>query len=240
VPQYLFGDVLVRSRRDSAAGSRRSSIVFSLAAHGVVVVALLVAPLLATDTLPIPQRAIDFILDRNVIPAVPEPPRHFASRPHRGPSVLPGAPDSLPPAVAPNGIAPENEDAAGSGRMSGPPQIGTIEGIQAANVGPIEAPPPPPVVPVRLHSGIRTPQKLVDVAPIYPAAARAARIHGLVVLEATIDVHGNVDAIRVLRSPPFLGQAAVDAVRQWKFTPTLLNGVPVPVIMAVTVNFELQ
>ena len=59
-------------------------------------------------------------------------------------------------------------------------------------------------------------------------------------LEATIDVRGQVDAIRVLKSPPLLDQAAIDAVRQWRFTPTLLNGVPVPVIMTVTVNFAIQ
>ena len=75
--------------------------------------------------------------------------------------------------------------------------------------------------------------------PIYPPAARASRIQGMVVVEATIDARGNVVEARILRSRPFLDDAALDAVRQWKYTPVLLNGVPVPVIMTVTVNFQL-
>jgi protein TonB len=65
-------------------------------------------------------------------------------------------------------------------------------------------------------------------------------VEGVVILQATIDSRGNVEAATVLRSIPLLDQAALDAVRQWKFTPTLLNGMAVPVIMTVTVNFELS
>ena len=60
------------------------------------------------------------------------------------------------------------------------------------------------------------------------------------ILEATIGPDGRVQDVKVLRSIPLLDQAALDAVRQWVFTPTLLNGVPVPVIMTVTVQFTLQ
>jgi protein TonB len=70
-------------------------------------------------------------------------------------------------------------------------------------------------------------------------AARAAHKEGLVILEATIDEQGNVTETRLLRSIPLLDEAAVAAVRQWKFSPTLLNGVPVPIVMTVTVNFTL-
>jgi protein TonB len=62
----------------------------------------------------------------------------------------------------------------------------------------------------------------------------------VVILEATIDTAGNVSRARVLRGVPMLDQAALDAVHQWMFQPTLLNGAPVPVIMTVTVNFTLQ
>ncbi len=58
-------------------------------------------------------------------------------------------------------------------------------------------------------------------------------------LEATIDPGGNVTGVAILRSVPMLDQAAIDAVRQWKYTPTLLNGAPVSVLMTVTVNFTL-
>ena len=65
-------------------------------------------------------------------------------------------------------------------------------------------------------------------------------VQGVVIIEATIGPDGRVKDAKVLRSIPLLDQAALDAVKQWTFTPTLLNGVPVPVIMTVTVNFTLQ
>jgi protein TonB len=65
-------------------------------------------------------------------------------------------------------------------------------------------------------------------------------VEGIVIIEATIGADGQVINARILRSVPLLDQAAIDAVRQWQFTPTLLNGVPVPVIMTVTVNFTLK
>jgi protein TonB len=62
----------------------------------------------------------------------------------------------------------------------------------------------------------------------------------MVIIEATIGGDGKVIAAKVLRSVPMLDEAALDAVRQWEFTPTLLNGAPVPIVMTVTVNFKLQ
>jgi protein TonB len=75
---------------------------------------------------------------------------------------------------------------------------------------------------------------------VYPAVARQARVEGIVILEAIIDERGNVDRVRVLRSFPLLDEAAVRAVRSWRYTPTLLNGVPVPVLMTVSVHFTLR
>jgi protein TonB len=77
------------------------------------------------------------------------------------------------------------------------------------------------------------------VNPAYPPLAAAARVQGTVLLEATIDEEGNVVNLMVLRSVPLLDGAALDAVRQWKYEPTLLNGSPVPVLMSVSVRFEL-
>jgi TonB family protein len=93
---------------------------------------------------------------------------------------------------------------------------------------------------VRVGGDIKEPRKIKDVRPVYPDDALAARIQGVVILEAVIAPSGSVSDARVLRSVPGLDQAAVDAVRQWEFTPTLLNGVPVAVIMTVTVNFTLR
>jgi protein TonB len=87
---------------------------------------------------------------------------------------------------------------------------------------------------------IKAPQKIRDVRPTYPPIAQSARVQGVVIIEATIGPDGKVTNAKVLRSVPLLDQAALEAVRQWEFTPTLLNGMPVPVIMTVTVNFTLQ
>ncbi len=76
--------------------------------------------------------------------------------------------------------------------------------------------------------------------PVYPPIAQSARVQGVVIIEAIIGPDGRVTEAKVLRSIPLLDAAALDAVKQWVYTPTLLNGVPVPVIMTVTVNFTLQ
>jgi TonB family protein len=99
---------------------------------------------------------------------------------------------------------------------------------------------PGEMAPVRVGGNIRTPSKVRDVKPIYPPEAQLAGIAGIIIIEATIAVDGRVSDAKVLRSIPLLDQAALDAVRQWEYTPTYLNGVPVPVIMTVTVNFSLQ
>ena len=87
---------------------------------------------------------------------------------------------------------------------------------------------------------MKPPAKVKDVAPVYPASALAARVQGTVILEATIGVDGRVSDVKVLRSIPMFDQAAIDAVMQWEYTPTVLNGVAVPVIMTVTVPFTLD
>ena len=79
--------------------------------------------------------------------------------------------------------------------------------------------------------------KIKDATPVYPAIAQSARVAGAVAIEATIGPDGKVIDAKVVRSVPLLDQAALDAVRQWVYQPTLLNGVPVPVVVTVTVNF---
>ena len=87
---------------------------------------------------------------------------------------------------------------------------------------------------------VKSPKRLVNVNPVYPEDARAARVEGLVVLEITIGENGSVTDARVIRSIPMLDQAAIDAVLQWIYEPTLLNGVPIEVELTVTINFTLQ
>ena len=111
---------------------------------------------------------------------------------------------------------------------------------------PLAPPPPPPPPPpglegaVRVGGSLQIPQKVKHVAPVYPPVAQSARVQGVVIVEVIIDRDGRVGYSRVLRSIPLLDQAALDAVNQWEFTPTLLNGAPVPVIMTATVQFSLS
>src|SRR4029453_2716337 len=92
----------------------------------------------------------------------------------------------------------------------------------------------------RVGGNLLPPKKLKDVPPTYPAAAQEARVQGVVIMEVPIDERGAVADVRTLRSIPLLDQAAIDAVKQWQYTPTLMNGVAVPIIMTVTVNFTLR
>jgi TonB family protein len=119
---------------------------------------------------------------------------------------------------------------------------------------PQSAPPPPPPPPppdsnatapawatgaIRIGGAVLAPTKTKNVAPVYPAIAQDAKVQGVVILETLIGVDGKITNARVLRSVPMLDQAALDAVMQWEFTPTRLNGQPVPVLMTVTVQFTL-
>jgi periplasmic protein TonB len=112
---------------------------------------------------------------------------------------------------------------------------GVVGGIPA---GPTAA--PPPGGPVRVGGDIKPPRKVKDVRPVYPPAAQAAGVQGIVILEAIIDTSGRVSEAKVIRSVDLLDMAALDAVRQWEFEPTLLNGQPVAIIMSVTINFALN
>lgn len=100
----------------------------------------------------------------------------------------------------------------------------------------------PKPTPVRVGGNIKAPMKLVNVNPVYPASMRAAGRTGVVALDALIGTDGNVVFARVLSASvhPDFADAAVEAVRQWKFSPTLLNGKPVEVLMSVTVDFSLE
>ena len=94
--------------------------------------------------------------------------------------------------------------------------------------------------PFRVGGGIRPPAKIVNADPVYPPEAREARVQGVVIMEATISRTGEVSDVEVLRSVPLLDEAAVAAVRQWRYEPTLVDGEPVSILMTVTMNFRLR
>lgn len=118
-------------------------------------------------------------------------------------------------------------------------------GVMMAPTQAAKAPAPEPVYlngreALRIGGEVKAPERIRYVQPAYPPDAQANRITGIVIIEAVIDESGHVATAKVLRSILGLDQAALDAVLQWEYTPTLLNGNPVPVIMTVTVNFTLQ
>lgn len=118
-----------------------------------------------------------------------------------------------------------------------------VASVPMPTVGaPLPAGPPPPWMEgaVRISGTIKPPTKVKHVNPVYPPEARQARVSGVVILETRIEPDGRIVNARILRSIPLLDQAALAAVLQWEFTPTLVNGVPTPVLMTVTVSFSLQ
>ena len=225
--------------RAENAGRRLSALPLSVFAHVLVVLALVVIPLLAADILP--QPPIEELEWTAAVPAPPAPPP--PARPRTAAAALPQQDPNAAPREAPSQVLPED----GLERSTPPAEVlpdkGIVPGVIEGGVGLTPAvadTPPPPVAPVRPGGKIREPQRVVNVAPNYPDVARIAHVEGIVILEAVIGPDGVVRDVRVLRSKPLLDEAAMAAVRQWRYTPTLLNGTPVAVVMTVTVTFKLQ
>lgn len=101
------------------------------------------------------------------------------------------------------------------------------------------APPPGKAQPVRVDGALQATKLVRRVNPVYPPLAAQARVQGVVVLEVLISNEGDIDSLRVVSGHPMLSSAAVDAVRQWKYRPTLLNGEAIQVITSVTLKFTL-
>jgi len=152
---------------------------------------------------------------------------------------------SLP--APPMDSVPEYSNTAGGvpgGLVGGVP--GGVVGGVLGGVPKSASPPPPPLPPVGIKSPIRVggnvqASKLIKrVEAKYPELARQARVQGMVLLKILVDASGNVVEIHVVSGHPLLVEAAVEAVKQWKYRPTLLNGEAVPVIAIATVNFVLR
>ena len=216
----------------------------SICAHLIAAIGVFIAPLMADvePPEPAPMRRLAIATK-----AVPVPPSIVQSVPlaRRSTPVLPNviAPLTLtaPPETDPQ---PSAVDVPGltvdHGGVIDPGLIGTP--------GPVAVvPPPPPPQPkpqtpavFRVGQGVREPKRVAGAPPEYPEIARRAKVDGSVILEAVINERGGVERIRVLKSVPLLDGAAVTAVSGWRYTPTLLNGVPVSVLMTITINFTLQ
>ena len=226
--------------RPSAPAGRLSALPVSIVVHAFVLAALVVIPLLANDVLPI-VRGYDSITMPAVVaprpPAVPAP----APRPAAGAAL---ANANVAPVTSPDGIGRERmiqtdplPDTAAPNTAGDVPGVGVPGGTDVVS---LDVPPPRPTAPIRLSSLVRAPVKIRDVSPVYPPLAILSHVEGIVVIEAVIGPTGEVVDARVLRSKPLLDEAALAAVRQWRYTPTLLGGVPTAVILTVTVTFSLK
>ena len=125
-----------------------------------------------------------------------------------------------------------------AGGIPGGAAGGVLGGMISA--APPPPPPPPPSEPIRVGGQVQSAKLVSQPRPAYPPLARQARVQGTVRLEAVINKEGAIDNLEVVSGHPLLIQSALDAVRQWRYQPTLLNGVPVEVITTIDVNFTLQ
>jgi periplasmic protein TonB len=216
---------------------RTWTLALSVCAHAVAIGVVIVAPIFATTDLPEPRRILIF---ESVTPIqLPDIPQPIRSQPAPTPVQTSAVPLTEPLDLAPEIPRTNAELVVDVGVPDG---SGVPTGLFGP-VGDVVAPPPSPPVrkePLPIGGNIRPPARVRYVQPVYPRFALQGGVQGTVILQAVIDEQGSVREVKVLRSIPLLDDAAVQAVAQWKFTPTLLNGTPVPVVMTVTVGFALQ
>lgn len=244
MPRDLFGSGTMPTALTRAFS--RYTVLGSLALHLVVIAVVLIVPLLADDVMPrLDMGRVQFVSQVFTPPSPPAavaPPQVRPAVSHDAAPILPPDrirdPEPLQPANVAQGSFAIDAAAANTG-------FGADIGIALNNA----APAPPPVVtpprpvqqgPVRAGGLIRQPVRTHYVAPVYPSIAQSARVEGQVQIEAIIGLDGVVQQARVVSGSPLLSDAALSAVRQWRYTPTTLNNQPVAVIMTVVVTFTLQ
>jgi protein TonB len=241
----LFGTSLVASRSQA-----RRALPASLALHAAALGVAVWASVLAGDPLPPVATTTPCVLGWPRPPAgspgvvaVVRVPATRAARPPRvaPPFTAPLSVPDAPPRVDDLTETLPGDGAACAGCVVGAPEgdgeWGTAEGDGTGTPGP---PAEAPREPLRVSEGVQAPAKLRHVPPQYPELARRAGVQGTVQIECVIDPQGNVVRARVVRGVALLDAAALEAVQQWRYAPSRLNGVPVAVIMTVSVQFHLR
>ena len=245
----LFQSALIEKNK-MKSGSRGMQVLVSVLFHSVVILAPILASLYFTDTINLKQ----FTATLLVAPPPPPPPPPAAAMvkviPVRRVLMNQGklvAPRYVPKQVAMIKEAPIEDDVAGAiggvpGGVPGGQMGGVIGGVIGGVLGKSVVPVAPANVkkPMRVGGHIRAPKGIYQPAPMYPVIARQARISGVVVVDAILDEQGNVMEMKVISGPPLLYQAAMDALKQWKYEPTYLNDTPISVQMIVNVTFQLS
>ena len=242
-------DALVFSGPRSRSSRKLGPAAFSMAIHAIVVASILVLPLVVgEDILPATSDAVRafFVPPPEVaLPPPPPPP------PPAGARVVKPAPAAPQPTAeakftapidVPDSVQPEESiDLGIEGGVPGGVEGGVPGGVVGGIVGglPSDVPAPAAPAPVRVGGMIQAPKLVNRVNPQYPEIARSARTTASLILEATVGADGRVDDVKILRGQPLFDASAVEAVRQWRYQPLLLNGVPVPFIVTITLNFNL-
>lgn len=244
----------------SGGKTRRPWMVLVALAGQVLAIGIILAiPLFVVETLPVTHFTSVLLAPPPPAPPPPPPPpaQARASRPiHTAPRKFDPsrliAPTTIPKQVAQirdiQEIAPPQAGGVVGGLPGGVPG-GEVGGIIGGMLSAAPPPPPPPpqaqapkpAVPVRIRMGgdVEAARLVHEVQPVYPLLARDARIGGVVRLKAIIDREGKVENLALLSGQPLLVPAAMNAVKQWVYKPTYLNGVPVEVLTEVDVKFML-
>lgn len=219
------------------------SVILSGAVQAVILGVLILIPLIYTEALP--KAMLSTLLIAPPPPPPPPPPpapvkaviKPVARLIQSGKLVQPRA---IPKEVAVFKEAELPPDVINnSGQQGG--VFGGIPGGNITSTAPLAPPPPKPTAPQRIKQGgnVTAASIITQTRPVYPPLARQARIQGNVVLHAIIDKDGKVAQLEVVSGHPLLVQSALDAVKQWRYKPTLLNGEPVEVDTTITVTFTM-
>ena len=233
--------------------SKKTNKPWTIALSTVVQIGLLgiliLVPLIYTEALP--KTMLSTLLVAPPPPPPPPPPPAAPVKVVKPMARLIQAGKLMAPRAIPKevNIIKEQElppDMGAVGVVGGVP--GGVPGGQAGGVlggiigGASSTPPPPKETPKRIRVGgqVQTAKLINKVQPVYPPLAKQARIQGTVRLQAIIAKNGAVVELQVLSGHPLLQQAALDAVRQWRYQPTLLNQEPVEVVTTIDVIFTLS
>jgi protein TonB len=245
-PTFRF-DSLVLTEARSLKKGRGATLALSIALHSILVVAVVVVPLFFYDTLPAPDDAVRAFFVTPVVAAPPPPPPPPPAAGVRPVPRTPVAPHPEEPAKfvapleTPTEVKPEEGIALGvEGGVPGGVEGGVPGGVVGGIVGGLPQDAAPPVAKfVRVGGQLKAPQLMKKVDPVYPDLAKQARVGALVILEATVDTTGRVRDVTILRGAPLFDAPATEAVKQWVYRPLLLNGVPTPFIVTVTLKFSI-
>jgi len=242
----LFGQAVLGPSATQRS-RRRLTLPLSAAVHTLLIAALVVVPLLSRETLPDPAASVRiFFAEPAAMPPPPPPPLARAAGPQRPAAVHASIQrvSFVAPIETPVEVPFDDGPALGvAGGAPGGVEGGVPGGVVGGVLGGLpDLPPAPEVAPqvVRVGGNVKAPAKVKHVDPAYPPLAQTARIEGTVILECVINPLGRVVDLKLLRSIPMLDEAAIAAVRQWVYAPTVVNGVPVSAMMSVTVRFALS